>query len=302
LRAPADLVRVARRVDELLPALPPSWRRGVKLLIKQVVGIAASPLVLGFMLLLAALVLRIAGRRRAGFGTAVVGVAILYVGSTGIAGFALLAPLERQYPPLGDDRSVSEFAAIVVLGSSYTPHEAIPATGALDPDGLARIVEGVRLHRRMGNGLLVVSGGAPPPWVPPSHGYARLARELGVPANRIVVLDQPRDTRGEAEAVARLLGSRPFVLVTSAYHMPRAMRLMQRAGLRPVAAPTAHRLHGNGLRLSALTPGSSSLQRVERALHEYLGLVAISAGLDWDTSECRLMSIVRVGSARIARG
>jgi uncharacterized SAM-binding protein YcdF (DUF218 family) len=252
----------------------------MKFFIKQLVGMSASPLVLCFGLLTVAAVLRFNGRNRWALRASIAAVTILYLGSTGIAAVALLAPLERQFPPFAETASASDLTAVVVLGSSYTPNGPIPVTGALDPDGLARIVEGVSLLRRIPQGRLIVSGGAPPPGIAPAHGYARLARQLGVPESAIVVLDQPRDTRGEAEAVVRVLGQQRFLLVTSAYHMPRSMRLMYRAGARPVAAPTAQRLVGNKTSWQALVPTSRAMQRVERALHEYLGLAAISMGLD----------------------
>jgi uncharacterized SAM-binding protein YcdF (DUF218 family) len=77
---------------------------------------------------------------------------------------------------------------------------------------------------------LVVSGGAPLGSTPSAIGYARLARELGVDDSSIVVLDKAPDTAAEARDIASTLGPTEFVLVTSAYHMPRAMKLMLRAG------------------------------------------------------------------------
>lgn len=53
---------------------------------------------------------------------------------------------------------------------------------------------------------------------------ARVAESLGVPRRDIVVLDRPVDTEQEAAQVAKLIGRQPFLLVTSANHLPRAMR------------------------------------------------------------------------------
>jgi uncharacterized SAM-binding protein YcdF (DUF218 family) len=50
----------------------------------------------------------------------------------------------------------------------------------------------------------------------------------------------PKDTKEEAQAAKKLLKEKPFILVTSASHMKRAMDIFNKEGLHPVAAPTYH--------------------------------------------------------------
>ena len=77
------------------------------------------------------------------------------------------------------------------------------------------------------------------------------------------------------------VGGAPFLLVTSAYHMPRAMLLMRRAGAAPIAAPAGQRAYGTGaVAWRDFVPGSRGLRDTERALHEYAGLAAIASGLE----------------------
>jgi uncharacterized SAM-binding protein YcdF (DUF218 family) len=170
---------------------------------------------------------------------------------------------------------------VVVLGSDYQPRAGVSVIAALDPDGLVRIVEGVRLMQRLTAARLVVSGGAAPEDTAPALGYAKLARQFGVPDVSIEVSDGALDTSAEARALAKILGAAPFILVTSAYHMPRAMQLMERAALRPIPAPVGQRAQASRRnRMGQLIPGSSGLWETEHALHEYLGLLAINLGLD----------------------
>ena len=136
----------------------------------------------------------------------------------------------------------------------------------------------MRLLRALPEARLIVSGGS---WsadrAPVAQGYAQAARELGVPAERILTLDTPLDTAQEAYAVKAALGAGlRLVLVTSAAHMPRAMRHFQRVGLDPIPAPTQH-LTGRSKRNSLLSwlPSSGDLGKTERAWHEYLGLLAV---------------------------
>ena len=116
--------------------------------------------------------------------------------------------------------------------------------------------------------------------MPPALGYAEFAREFGVNEASIVVLNGSLDTHAEARSVAMLIGAAPFILVTSAYHMPRAMRLMERTGAHAIPAPTGQRVDRSYRRWGDLVPTASGLSKTEHALHEYLGLAALAAGVD----------------------
>ena len=246
--------------------------------VKTSVEILSSPLVLASCLLLAFLLLRRRSRRKMASVCLFFGVAIAYLSALPMCGRALLAPLESAYPPLTARVPSAEF--VVVLGSGYSPHDGVPVAAALDDAGRARIIEGIRLLKQLGTARLVVSGGRPRR-TPAAIGYAELARELGVSPERIVLLETPLDTGDEVEAIAKLLGTQPFLLVTSAYHMPRAVRLMRRVGANPIPAPTQQRVDFSlTLGWRDLLPGSDGLRYTEEALHEYLGLAALSIGID----------------------
>ena len=63
----------------------------------------------------------------------------------------------------------------------------------------------------------------------------------------------------------------PFILITSHYHMPRAMALFNKEGLYPTAAPTNELRKGYSKFLSI--PNGDDLKQTETALHEYIGLL-----------------------------
>jgi uncharacterized SAM-binding protein YcdF (DUF218 family) len=248
--------------------------------LKGCVAALTAPLTLALLLAVAAGVVAWRGRRRAAVGLLVASLLVVYVASVGAVGDWLLNPLEARYPPL-HDQSPLQARWIVVLGSSYMPHDGIPVTAALDQDSLVRIVEGVRLMRLDPAAKLLVSGGAADGMPRPAQGYAELARDLGIDQGSIVVSDQALDTNEEARDVVKLLGAEPFLLVTSAYHMPRAMQLMQRVGARPIAAPTGQLVKARqGFRWRALLPSSAGLGKSERAVHEYLGFLAMTIAVN----------------------
>jgi uncharacterized SAM-binding protein YcdF (DUF218 family) len=241
--------------------------------IKHLVGTAAMPLTCGLLIALAGIVARMFGWRRASAVLWISAASLVYLSSIAPVADALLAPLEGRYPPLGNIQDLPPVSFIVVLGNGYLPRDGIPITGALPADGLARIAEGVRLMRLVHGARLVVSGGAVGNQTASAIGYAKFAVEFGVDAGAIVKLDKALDTAEEASSVSAVVGSSPFILVTSAYHMPRAIRLMQLAGGRPIAAPTGQLAsQGTAFGPRGWIPGTASLRKTECALHEYMGL------------------------------
>jgi uncharacterized SAM-binding protein YcdF (DUF218 family) len=249
-------------------------------ILRFVAGMATNPLLLALILSVAGFLLMRGSRRRAGAWLVACGALFGYLASTSLVGNALLRPLEELYPAFDPGQAVG-VRDIVVLGSGYVPRDHVPVTGALEPDGLIRVVEGVRLAKSRPGARLLVSGGAPPGFTPSAQGYAQLAADLGILGSAMIVMDRALDTAQEAREVFAVMGRTPFILVTSAYHMPRAMRLMRRAGANPIPAPTGQLLRSQtAAERFGLIPGSRGLRKTEAALHEYLGLAAVNLRID----------------------
>ena len=249
-------------------------------MVKQFFGALATPLVIALLIAFGAGICRILGRRKIAGILLVSSLAVIYLAAISPVSNALIGALEHRYAPLPENIPLPAVEFVVVLGSGYSPHDGVPVTAALDEDGLVRISEGIRLVRRLKNGHLVVSGGAPPGLAPPALGYVLLAHDLGVDESSLTVLDRALDTDAEASSIFALLDEMPFLLVTSAYHMPRAMRLMERKGAHPIPAPTGQRVNRSAAAgWRSLLPTADGLRKTDRALHEYLGLAAIAAGV-----------------------
>ncbi|EHG7613496.1 TPA: envelope biogenesis factor ElyC [Citrobacter sedlakii] len=147
----------------------------------------------------------------------------------------LLRPIESRYPTWQETRKVDY---IVVLGGGYTWNPEWAPSSNLIRNSLPRLNEGIRLWRANPGSKLIFTG-APALTNPVStaEAGARVAESLGVPRADIITLEQPKDTEEEALAVKRAIGNAPFLLVTSASHLPRAMIFFQRVGLDPLPAP-----------------------------------------------------------------
>ncbi|NCA72210.1 MAG: hypothetical protein EOM91_19480 [Sphingobacteriia bacterium] len=246
--------------------------------VKPLVSALAMPIPIACGLVVLGLVLRLLGRARAGVRLMIGAAILVALAAWWPVADGLLGPLERLHPALVDPSVSANVAAIVVLGAGWWPRADWPLSSQLNESSAIRLFEGVRLAKALPGTRLIVSGGSSQRGRPPvAAGYARAAQELGVARARILILDGPRDTAQEAYAVeAAIAPQRRILLVTSAAHMPRAMRHFERVGLAPIAAPTQH-LTGRYEELSLLSwlPSSGNLRKTERALHEYLGLLAL---------------------------
>jgi uncharacterized SAM-binding protein YcdF (DUF218 family) len=193
----------------------------------------------------------------------------------------LIAPLESRYTAIPEVHLATDLPAhvaacrtIVVLGGGHSDTIGLSRVNQLSSSALSRLAEAVRLARLLPAAKLIVSGFNGPNH--PSHAQilAEAAMSLGVAPERIVRMDATRDTEDEALELARRLGRERFLLVTSAWHLPRAMALCERAGLQPVPVPAdflARPGADTGWQLLAWDLGA--LERSTMAIHERLGLL-----------------------------
>ena len=183
---------------------------------------------------------------------------------------ALLAPVENQYATW---RGSTKVDYVVVLGGGYTWNPQWAPGSNMIGNSLPRLVEGIRLWRENPGSKMIFTGAAAQnnP-VSSAEVTARVAQTLGVPRSEIVTLDKPRDTSQEAVEVAKIVGSRPFLLVTSASHLPRAMLFFQQQGLRPLPAPANQLAIASPLNTwEKALPSSLWLGHSERAVYVWLG-------------------------------
>lgn len=147
----------------------------------------------------------------------------------------LLRPVEDKYPTWQGNQKIEY---IVVLGGGYTWDPQWAPSSNLISNSLPRLNEGIRLWlANPGSKLIFTGAAAKTNPVSTAEAGARVAESLGVPRSAIITLDNPKDTEEEAIAVKHAIGDAPFLLVTSAAHLPRAMIFFEHQGLHPLPAP-----------------------------------------------------------------
>lgn len=244
-------------------------------------GELLMPMPAAGLLIAAGLLLLRAGLRKWSHALIWTGTLILLAAGLGPVSDALLHPLESRYPATLDAstlRPAPQF--IAVLGSGYRARAGWPVTAALGADAMTRLSEGLRLFRQLPGSTLILSGGTSGVEQPAARGYVIAAVALGVPSTSIIVNDTPVDTAAEIRAIRSRVGSAPVLLVTDAFHMPRAMAHCARLGVHAIAAPTGNLAEPVvRWRASWVLPSGASLHKTELAVHEYLGLLALELGI-----------------------
>jgi len=193
-------------------------------------------------------------------------------GNAWLGSFAL-ERLQRAYAtinPLVQGR----FDAVLVLGGGVEVGDDGSPTLTASGD---RVVVAVRLYRAGRTPLLVTTGPhiLLPGGTAASNAAATAAiwMQLGVPEGSIVLLEGPRTTTDEVLALKTAVAERGWQrvgLLTSAWHLPRAMRLCRRYGVEALPLP-AEAVRTPPLRLRFLVPQQDGFQSVQTACWEVLG-------------------------------
>ena len=103
---------------------------------------------------------------------------------------------------------------------------------------------------------------------------AALAVVLGTPSQDIVLDDRSQDTESQAVNVAVMVKGEPCLVVTSAYHLPRAMSLFAKAGVEAIPAPAQYltKLTSGGFTPGDLYPSGGDVVAMQIVVVEYLGM------------------------------
>ena len=181
----------------------------------------------------------------------------------------LVKTLEDTYTGYNLDTNVTY---IHVLGNGHNTDKNQPISSHISDAGTKRVLEGVILYKQHKGSKIIFTGyNSVGTDIPSAVMGARLALALGVDKDDIILGKKALDTEDEAKFCKSVVKSKePFILVTSATHMPRAMRLFRSYGLNPIPAPTDfHRKEYSFLS----APSAKALENSSLAIHEFFGIL-----------------------------
>jgi uncharacterized SAM-binding protein YcdF (DUF218 family) len=194
-------------------------------------------------------------------------------------GNLLLYPLEARFPPWDAARGAPD--GIVVLGGSIDPelsaaHGVTVFRGAVD-----RAIAAAGLAHRYPQARIVFSGGSANLVSDDSAKEADYAapvfERLGIPKDRLIMERRSRNTEENAAFTKALVSPKPgerWLLVTSAYHMPRSVGVFRKAGFAVEPYPTDWHTAGPGDLLTFSILSVNGLERTDAAIREWMGLAA----------------------------
>jgi uncharacterized SAM-binding protein YcdF (DUF218 family) len=209
---------------------------------------------------------------------------LLLGGSSGWVANGLTKSLEWQYMPRV---ALPTADAIVVLGgatkSAFPPRPGVDLSESGD-----RVLYGAQLYRE-GKAPVVIASGGRINWrgggPSESADMAEIMKTLGVPTSAILQDPASLNTHQNAVNVKKIMkerGIQRVLLVTSAMHMPRSLKIFQRQGIEAIPAPTDFLVTQHDLEESSKTaeaivlnllPDTDRLDKTTRALKEYIGTV-----------------------------
>jgi uncharacterized SAM-binding protein YcdF (DUF218 family) len=213
---------------------------------------------------------------RGGWTFASASLVLLAIFGFSPAGNALMIPLEERFPAWDASRGAPD--GIVALGGGMSPDIAAAHNGPALNEAAERLTAVVELARQYPAARIIFSGGnasLTEAEETEAHAALVLFERLGLASGRIEPEDKSRNTFENAQFSKQLAIPKPgerWLLVTSAYHMPRAIGVFRRAGFPVEAYPVDWRTRGTEDFASLFGTMSDGLSRTDTAVHEWIGL------------------------------
>ena len=205
----------------------------------------------------------------------VFGLSVLYLLSIRPISDALIKPLESSFPPLKAS-SINSANVIVVLTGGVADLSWRSISPQPSRTSLSRLVYGVTLYKQVPGTNIIISGGSGDPEkqnISEADAMKDMAIALGVPAKDMLIERDSRNTIESVNALRRFVGDKSIILVTSAYHMKRAVAMFKKMGMNVVPAPTDYMSEQKKVSIYSLIPKANHLLTSSTAFYEYISFI-----------------------------
>ena len=206
--------------------------------------------------------------------TSFAGVAILVICSMPIVSGKMIAYLESDYE-LNRPSEIDTANAIVVLSGMV---KTIKTKDSLDyewSEAVDRFFAGIDLFRLNKAPTLIFTRGKVP-WsigLPEGEFLREEAIKLGIPKKDILLTENVENTDQEAKAIKKLfsIDNPKIILVTSAFHMPRAQLVFEAAGINVIPFPVDFKTGAEKLTFMSFIPFAGSFASTNFFVREIIG-------------------------------
>jgi uncharacterized SAM-binding protein YcdF (DUF218 family) len=206
------------------------------------------------------------------------GVMLMLVCGFSPLGHWLVLPLEQRFARAEIPRDIE---GIIILGGFEDVYISRGRNILTMNDAAERLTESVLLANRRPRAKVIFTGGDAALIEPAENGAADAVRAYleaaGIVGERLVMEGASRTTYENAAQLVRLLSPAPekrYVLVTSAFHMPRSMGTFRAMGFDVLAWPVDYRTSGWADLATPFPTIPAGLRTVDMAFKEWVGLAA----------------------------
>jgi uncharacterized SAM-binding protein YcdF (DUF218 family) len=243
----------------------------------KVFWLTSQPVTLGFLLIGLSIVLMIFHVRRLAIAVGLLSLALIFVSFYTTSGALIVQELEDRFPR---PAAPADVACIVVLGGGIATKVDSVRGGYNFDDAADRYIETVRLAGVYPNAKVIMSGGdgsLTGGYVKEADIIARMFNDFHIDPARVEYDAESRDTYENAintKAILQRLNLGHCLLVTSGFHMPRAVAIFRNLGMDVTPWVADYRTNGRqGLALSAGHPLANA-DLLTIGMKEWIGIVA----------------------------
>ena len=204
------------------------------------------------------------------------GVILIILCSLPVVSNNLIYYLEKDYKLLKPSE-ISPADAIVVLSGMVQPVKTNQNINYEFSGSVDRILAGIDLYKNNKSSFLILTRGKVP-WstgIPEGEYLKEFAIRFGIPEQNILLTSEAQNTDQEAKAVKNILSNnkKKIILVTSAFHMPRAIKVFDTAGLQPTAFAVDFKVSAERITVMSFLPSAGSFQQTSFFVREMIGRV-----------------------------
>jgi uncharacterized SAM-binding protein YcdF (DUF218 family) len=240
-------------------------------LLKKIITVMIMPINIVLLLLIFALIIHRKKPKQSvkSLSTAIV---ILFLCAFAPLSNTVMTAIENDYPVYAKSNLAIDY--IIVLGCSHSSNADLPIVSQLASCSLQRTVEALRIYQLHPEARIITSGNGGHNPISNAEAVKQSLVLFGVPAQKIITENFPKDTEEEAQLIAPRVQGTQVILVTNANHMPRSMNYFQAEGVFPIAAPTGYwvRNPDGDKQWAYYMPSSKTLQQSTVVWYESLGL------------------------------
>lgn len=237
-------------------------------ILKKIIGFFLQPYGLIVSSFLLAIVFYFLGKKLLTNLSFILGLLLLFLFANPFVANFLSVNLENIYPKYNGE----EAKYIIVMGNGHNENPNIPVSSILSDAGTKRTLEAIMIYNKMQHKPQIIFTGY--------NGFgkkftyanmsANFATRLGVSPKDMIITGSEKDSDDEAKTAKKIAGDKKIIVITSAMHMPRVVKLFKKYNINIIPAPTDFQTNNKGF---FSRPTIKYMQQSNFAIHEYLGLV-----------------------------